>query len=244
MPRICAQEFLADIDATEYDRVHAILSSTSVLDSLGITLAQREALRAVDAIEWKEIPSVSNLLACTSKSADSLTRYYLLREAEHTASEFKLSRIASVLHADQWRALQSILWRLEGLSVVIHNADIRAKLGVTADQLAQMKLAASRYAPLLASLEQRLGRQMIAGLRPDEDMSERKQEVECIARVIDALRADRDQDIRAILTEDQRRKWDVLVTEGVPPGLYAIVTNLPIPRSSALVPADGKDCAN
>jgi hypothetical protein len=230
---VWAQDLLADWQMSEYDKVHSLLSETSTVENLALTPDQQASLRAVYTIQWEAIPAVSNLLV-RSKSVAWSTRHSLLNEADRVASEYKLKQVATVLHPDQWRAVQSMLWREKGLSVVIYDEGVRAQLGVTTDQLERMQQDASRYNPLLDGLNQRLGRQRVAGLRPDEDMSGRQQEVECIERVMQALRADRDRDVRAVLTEEQRSKWDVLVggRESTPAGLHDAVTNVPTTRSS------------
>ena len=203
---------------SEYDKVHSLLSETSTMARLAVTPAQQAALRAVHNIEWQSIPVVSNLLT-RSTTAGGATRHSLLTDADRAASQYKLNRVAATLSPEQWRALQSILLRETGLSVVLYSEEVRAQLGIAKDQLERMRLDAARYEPLFDGLNQRIGRQKVAGLRPDEDIAQREQEVECIERVMQALTADRNSDIRSVLTKDQKDRWDILVgaeSGGVP----------------------------
>lgn len=212
---VLAQEVLANWHMSEYEKAYSLLADTSIVQTLALSTNQQASLQQVDAIQWAAIPAVSELLD-HSKSADWSTRQSVLAEAIRQASQYKLKQIAAILSPDQWKTIQRLILREKGISVVLQSEDIRAQLDITDDQLGEMLQVASKYAPLLEGLDQRLGRQQVAGLRPDEAMSGREEEVECIEHVIDTLRADQNRDLQGILTDDQRSRWHQLVGTGFP----------------------------
>lgn len=214
-PHVWAEDLLANWHMSDYDKVHSLLADTSTVEKLALTTNQQAFLHEVYSIQWDAIPAVRELLD-RSKSVDWSTRHSLLAEAERQASQYKLKQIAAILSPEQWQVIQRHMLQEKGLSVVLQSNDVRAQLDITDDQLEEMRQFASKYAPLLEGLDQRHGRQQVAGLRPGEDMSGREHEVECIEHVIDALRADQNRDLRGILTDLQRNRWDQLVGIGSP----------------------------
>lgn len=218
--QVFAQSLLKDWHMTEYEEVQALLSEMNSSNGLSITTSQHDSLQVLERIEWKNIPVVSNLLV-QSEAADAESRVEILDKAARLVSEYKLTQIRSIMSLEQWQFVQQNRLNAQGPVVVSYDYNVRQQIGISDDQVEQIKAVIAKYKGLLDDLDRRLGRQGVAGFRPGDNISDRKQEVECIEKVMTALRADMNKDSLAIFTEEQRTKWDILVgnkeSKGVSP---------------------------
>jgi hypothetical protein len=206
-----ADDLLAGWKQTEYEKLQSLLSSREIQVSLGLSDKQVERLGELKQLPMWSISTVSNLLEKVRGTMSGEDRFHAMNRALEENSRFKKVRISEILNAEQWARLQAFRLKQSGLSIILGNSDLINNLGIEEHQLDAIRKIHDSYNILISPLEIRLGRQIVAGLRPSETIEDRNKEVESIAFVIQCLKADVNRDIEAVLTGDQLKQWEGMI---------------------------------
>ena len=199
-----------DLSVTQVQKIMAIVSRTNVQEDLHLTTTQLAEIAAFRQRQPKEIPALTNLLAQV-KVADKENRKRLEDELWKRVDEYLLASLSNALTRTQSARLQEIVWQVDGLKTLDNSKQLETALGLSQEQVKQVRDVFAFYEPILTPLYRRLGRQMVAGLSADETVESRKDQVSSLTGAITAIEKERDLDLRYALTPEQREVWHHLI---------------------------------
>jgi hypothetical protein len=199
-----------DFCTTQVQKTMAVISKAEVQKDLLLTTNQLARITAFRQQRPKDIPVLTNLLA-QAKIADKANRKRIEDEIWKRADDYLLNSLTNVLTADQSKRLQEIMWQVDGLKSLDKDHQLATALGLTHEQVREVKDVFALFEPVLSPLYRRLGRQMIAGLSADESVQGRKEQAESLAGAITVIEKERDRDLYTVLTPIQREKWRDLI---------------------------------
>jgi formate dehydrogenase maturation protein FdhE len=199
-----------DLSVTQVQKIMAIISKTNVQADLHLTTNQLAEIAAFRQRRPKDIPALTNLLAQV-KVSDKETRKRLEDELWKRVDEYLLDSLSNVLTSIQSARLQEIVWQVDGLKSLDNSKKLVTAIGLTQEQVKQVRDVFVFYEPILTPLYRRLGRQMVAGLSADETVQSREEQVQSLMGAIIAIEKERDRDLRYVLRPAQREVWHHLI---------------------------------
>lgn len=200
---------LVDVHPSRAEKIIAVLARPEVQVDIHLRHDQMAQIDKMFQQPMKTIPGVSNLLDRTA-SGSGCADGRNVEELFSTLDAYHLLSLSNILTAVQIQRLQEILLQVDGLKS-LRDVSFSASLELTASQKDDLKDVFGSYESLLSHLYKRLLRQQIAGLRGDETIEARNEEVRSLVRVITAIEKDRDRDLEAILTDVQKQQWSNLL---------------------------------
>jgi hypothetical protein len=200
-----------DFTRTQTKKAFGIVSKPEVQNELQLTTNQVAEITACERQEPKDIPALTNLLSQSRASTNVEERKRISAQLWTQFEDRRLNCLLSLLSASQSNRFQQIVWQVDGLRSVQHDQALAVRLGLSQEQVGQVRDAIAFYEPILNPLYHRLGRQMIAGLSGDETAESRREQVESLAGALVAIEKERDRDLKRILTLSQRDLWQQLL---------------------------------
>jgi hypothetical protein len=188
----------------------AVIARPEVRTDLHLTSEQLTKIAAFKHTPIKEIPAITNMAARSEGAAES-DRRKIVEEKLRLYDQYLLTSLSNVLTAPQAQRLREIIWQVDGLKSLQKDHLLVSDLGLSDDQVGQVRDVSLFYEPILNPLYRRLGRQMVAGLSADESLKDRTEQVQSLSDAITIIEKERDRDLYAILTVAQREKWRSLV---------------------------------
>jgi hypothetical protein len=218
-PRCAAQEGVRrDVRIRFYDSpwmiTYNVLGKPRVRRELRLTSAQLAELKALDNLDTKDVPGLTNLVA-QAKTADPATRPAIRAEEQKLWDAFCLGSVSNILTGAQRKRLQQIIWQVDGIRSMDRDPRVAAALALTDEQLEDVKEVNALFDPIVDPLRHRLGRQMIAGVGGDETMRGREEQVVALAKALIILEKERDRDLYGILSPNQRELWRRLLGKAI-----------------------------
>lgn len=204
-----------DFNMAQGKEIFQIVSKPEVKADLQLTTNQLAKITAYRQQEPKDIPALTNLLSQSKASTNKEDRKKISNEIWKGVDEYQINSLFCILSASQSNRLQQIVWQVDGLKSLKHDHTLSAALGLTDEQIGQIRDVFAFYEPILSPLYQRLGRQMIAGLSADETLQGRQEQVQSLIGAVTAIEKERDCDLYRTLTLTQREMWQRLIGRSI-----------------------------
>jgi hypothetical protein len=200
-----------DFTKTQSQKAFRIVSKPKVQNELQLTTNQIAEITACERRQPKDISALTNLLAQSRASTNVEDRKRISGQLWAQFAEWQFNCLLSALSPAQSNRFQQIMWQVDGLKSLQHDQTLVVRLGLSQEQIGQVRDALTFYQPILDPLYRRLGRQMIAGLSGDETAESRREQVQSLVGALMAIEKERDRDIRRILELHQRDIWQQLL---------------------------------
>jgi hypothetical protein len=178
---------------SQEQKAFAIIARPEVQKELHLTSEQLTKITAFKQVPMKEIPAITNMSARSEGVAES-DRHKIVEEKLKLYDQYLLTLLSNVLTAPQAQRLQEIIWQVDGLKSLQKDQLLVSELGLSDEQVGQVRDVFHFYEPILNPLYQRLGRQMIAGLSADESLKGRTEQVQSLSDAITIIEKERDRD--------------------------------------------------
>ena len=204
-----------DFSMAQAKKIFQVVSKPEVQADLQLTTNQLAKITACRQQEPKDIPYLTNLLSQSKASKNKEDRKKISNEIWDKLDEYQLNSLFEILSVIQSNRLQQIVWQVDGLKSLKHDHILSAALGLTDEQVGQIRDVFTFYEPILSPLYQRLGRQMIAGLSADETLQGRQEQVQSLIGAVSAIEKERDRDLYRTLTLTQRETWQRLIGRSI-----------------------------
>ncbi len=201
----CASDesYLKTMCLDETDLVLTLSSNHRVMGDLGVTNAQYNRILIVRTQAWDRaiVDAKKSVLKETGRN-DANSLFEAMARAQRDCAKTVIGQLTE----HQQRRFWQIVRQTRGLDFIYAHQGVMDELGLTVLQRQRLTRICTAYANKMEPLARQIGRERIAGLGRGETIASRIVRIGDSAGRFEGLRAARDKEIRAVLSQQQREQ--------------------------------------
>jgi hypothetical protein len=202
---------LGDICMTRGEFIFQLLSQNEVQSDLVLSANQRAGILEISAKPFQEIPHISNMLVSARSAKNQFEHAEQIHHAGEVIDRYRLESALHLLDPLQFERLWQIVGQIEGSVTFLYNTDAQKYVGLSNEQMLSIRSGYDSRSKKRLETSQRLGRQMIAGIGPGESVVQREAEIQRLSQKIQAIDFDINKSLLAVLSTDQKEKWNAFL---------------------------------